>query len=614
MRLPWSVMLAALAAPVLLAAVISVLLFRQAARDALWQQQGQEARDLATALAAQIDAEAHGALLASADPALYAELLDPLLKAHRQLPEIYYVYTLAWTDAGDVFVLDTATRPDLVGHGRTVEASALGEPAPDAAPEQDEAMRAAMRRGDSYVYPEPYTDAYGTFLTAQSPLLTKDGMLTGYVGIDFDISTVKAEWAAIDRYAGTAITASAILALLLGGVGALLFRRERSARDQAERYADQQAQFLAMISHDVRTPLNGIIGNADLLLLDADDSTGDNAIARRASAIKSSGETLCTLFSDILDFSKFQTGHVPLAPEPINLLVVVDEVVSWVEQHANPHQAPITARTTAPFNATQNLDPVRLRQVLLNLVSNAARYGAGTPVDVHLASRPEHIEIIISDQGPGISTSDQARIFEPFVQGKQRDTSTGSGLGLAIVALLVKAMDGTISVVSEPNQGAQFTVTIPPARQHARASTSTSIPRLAEAVAARATADEAPAERRRVLVVDDLELNRDLMVEMLAALNITGIAVGNATQATERTNAEQFDAILLDVHMPEVSGIDWLRQVRQDGRHHDTPIIMLTGDQFPDTARAAMEAGADLCLTKPVQIDTLAKCLGATIG
>ena len=375
----------------------------------------------------------------------------------------------------------------------------------------------------------------------------------------------------------------------------------RQARAAAEVAAETRARFLATISHEVRTPLNGVIPVAELLL----ETRLDAAQRQQVITIRDSGKALAALIDNILDLSRVEGDAVDLAPEPVDLAAMLGELGGIVSAIAVLRGNTVSVEIDPAIRGRWMADPRRLRQILLNLGSNAVKFTEGGTIRVTARPLPEGgVGIGVADTGIGIALEDQQRIFEPFVQiddARNRHYS-GTGLGLPIARRLAQAMGGTLRVESAPGQGARFCLSLP-LRQVEAAQPPVAPPAPVAAVPDR------PAVIR-VLVVDDNDINRQVaMAFVRRAGHVAQDAPGGA-EAVDLVMRQPFDLVLMDVQMPEVDGLEATRRIRTlPGATAQVPVVGLSASAFPDDIAAGLAAGMDDYIAKPLAPDRLAALL-----
>lgn len=377
------------------------------------------------------------------------------------------------------------------------------------------------------------------------------------------------------------------------------------AAQQAACEADQaKSRFLATMSHEIRTPLNGIMGFAQLLYQDS-QSESQRADARKIMDI---AEILTRILNDILDFSKIEEGKLLLESRPFRLDELVESSAALFRAEAERHGLGFVVTMEKPADVRLLGDPTRLKQVLNNLLSNAVKFTSAGQVSLSVACEVTDLQharlrLTVSDTGIGMSSQNLGKLFQRF---EQTDASVfrrfgGSGLGLAIVKSLVDAMEGTVAVESEAGQGSMFQVEVP-------------LRRVALHAAPSLAAAEITLPPLHVLVVDDVAVNRELMVRMLRAGGHTWQEAADGQQAVECAAAERFDLILMDIDMPVLDGLQASRQIRAlSGASADTPIIALTGYAFEEDIRQAEASGIDAHLAKPIVFAKLKQKIQAVL-
>ncbi len=379
-------------------------------------------------------------------------------------------------------------------------------------------------------------------------------------------------------------------------------REVTAARDTAVDAARAKSAFLATMSHEIRTPMNGVIGLTDLLL-----GTSLDARQRQyAEGVQGAGEALLAIINDILDFSKIEAGKLELEAIDFNVTQIIEEVASLVARQAHHKGLELITHGPVGQNALLHGDPARLRQVLLNLASNAIKFTADGDI-VLRGTVLQHddtgvrVQFQVVDTGMGISPEDQQRLFEAF---SQIDASTtrrfgGTGLGLAISKQLVEAMGGELAVHSELGRGSTFAFTLPMTRAVSLPTASPVLP-------------QHHLDRMPVLVVDDNATNRLILREQLLAWQMVPQLASSGAAALQllRRAAQDrnpFPLALLDLNMPEMDGLELARRIRQDPTLRGMRLIMLTSSAADTPDLRAV--GISTHITKPVRSSQLYACL-----
>ncbi|XZG70177.1 PAS domain S-box protein [Chitinibacteraceae bacterium HSL-7] len=377
-----------------------------------------------------------------------------------------------------------------------------------------------------------------------------------------------------------------------------------AARDDAEQANRAKSAFLANMSHEIRTPLNSVIGMAQLALGNAEDVRQRDYLQK----IALSGNHLLHLIDDVLDFSKIEAGRFELDRTDFSLYDLLDELRQLMEARANERQLRLEIRRQPGLPDWLYGDALRLRQVLLNLLSNAIKFTAQGYITLRAASEPcahgMRVHFSVEDSGVGISAEAQARLFQSF---QQADSSTtrrygGTGLGLAISYQLVQLMGGTLRVRSQPNFGSEFSfeLTLPLAHVSERP--------------VEPVVDFAAILRgRKVLVADDHPFNQQVATELLEAVGIDVTVAADGVQALRCASEASYDAILLDVQMPEMDGYEVCRELRRRAEYADVPILAMTANVSMSDRRQCLAAGMNDFIGKPVHAERLYRALALAI-
>jgi PAS domain S-box-containing protein len=395
-------------------------------------------------------------------------------------------------------------------------------------------------------------------------------------------------------------------------VGQFILRRESETRSsQLEAQSSNKSQFLANMSHELRTPLNAIIGYSEMLLEDAIDLEADQFVAD-LNKIHTSGQHLLGLINDILDLSKIEAGKMELHTEDFEIAPLIHDVVATVRPMAQKNGNQVTAEC-APDLGVMRADATRVRQALLNLVSNAVKFTQQGTITIsalrYVDSGNETIMLQVRDSGIGMTAEQVGRLFYDF---EQADASTtrkygGTGLGLAISRRFCRMMGGDIIVHSTLGRGSTFTIQLPGAGDAQAAREPASEPRPAPATAQRSTDDRSAT----VLVVDDDEAVREFMQRFLERQGYAVITAANGIDALALARDNHPAAITLDVMMPDIDGWTVLAAIKGDPALADIPVILVT---IVDEKQRGYTLGATDYLVKPIDRARLAAILRSLCG
>ena len=385
-----------------------------------------------------------------------------------------------------------------------------------------------------------------------------------------------------------------------------LARHLASARDEAQEASKAKSRFLTGMTHELRTPLHGIIGYAELLSLEG----GLNpAQSERVAAMMAAGEHLLGMINAVLDVSQIEADRLELHPDEIELSDFARICLDVVRPAAEAKGVALILAAEEPLRLVA--DPTRLRQVLINLLGNAIKFTPAGSIELRLRKIEDgdFMRLEVADTGPGIPAQHRDKLFQTFERLNAKAVSgiEGSGVGLALAARLTRLMGGRIGYADNPGGGSVFWLELPAGS--------------AGQVAAKAAATPHGAERRslRVLVVDDEVLNRNIASGFLRFGGHQVVCIDNGAEAVEAAAARDFDVILMDVRMPGMNGMEATRRIRALPAPHGTvPVVAVTAQAFAEQIEICRQAGMDTHVSKPftkaVLLAAVAKAVAAPSG
>lgn len=379
-----------------------------------------------------------------------------------------------------------------------------------------------------------------------------------------------------------------------------LLKSEQEARDTAERANRLKDEFLATLSHELRNPLNVILGYSELLLRMPDVQQSPRLI-QMGDALRRNAQSQSQLINDLLDLSRLQRGKISLNHETVSLAAIIDSAVETVRADAAAKGIDIRLHAADQLLLVDG-DRLRLQQIAWNLLNNAVKFSpSGGRIEIGLGGEGDSAVLIVSDTGQGIEPSFLPHVFEMFRQadGSNRRRHGGLGIGLALVRQLVQLHGGTISAESDgPNKGARFTVRLPLLRD-------TASPILPSS----GTLDLNVLSQTNFLIVDDSEDTIRMLQELLKIGGANVTTASNGAEALRIARENEFDVILSDISMPEMDGFEFLQRLRKIDGRQDVPVIAITGFGRNDDIARVRAAGFYSHLTKPLNLQALAEVL-----
>lgn len=379
-------------------------------------------------------------------------------------------------------------------------------------------------------------------------------------------------------------------------------------KDRAEASEKSKSEFLASMSHEIRTPMTGVMGFADLLL-DSNLAPDDR---EKVIKIKGATQSLLSIINDVLDLSKLEAGRLNIEYLDFNLKTAIDEVLDLVRERARVKEIDLLVDYPEEKYIGMHGDPTRFRQILINLVGNAVKFTHAGSVTIQsrvIGKAPDQaIEFRVIDTGIGISKENSRRLFSDFSQADSSISRQyeGTGLGLSISKRLVELMDGKIRVESEEGVGSTFFFTLP--YQKAKSDVSH--------VARHFGVQNFITNRAlNILVAEDNKLNQRIITATLEKFGHQATVVENGEQAVQQVSRGDFDLILMDIRMPEMSGPEATRAIRsRSDSLAQIPIIALTADAMEEHIRGYIAAGMNACVTKPIDRVSLVQTINEVLG
>ncbi len=552
----------------------------------------------------------------------YNKIYDTLA-VFRDNVELEYVYCIKEAEPGRfIFTLDLdqvnpASYGDSVKYTDALAKAGKGIPAVDEV---------------------PYTDQWGEFYSAYSPVFDSSGAVVGIVVVDFSSDWFDAQLTEQTR--STVISYIIILMLSLVVAALLSFFTVRpfvraqgkllEEKVRAESANNAKSDFLANMSHEIRTPINAVLGmnemiiredNKALDLSERDPLAVQGAlenISVYAGDVKKAGHNLLAIVNDILDFSKIEAGRMDIIEAPYQLSSLINDINNMILFKAQDKSLKFTVEVDPSIPDELSGDEIRIRQIITNLLNNAVKYTEKGSVSLKLRGKKQSdgaltLTIVVWDTGIGIKPEDKEILFNKFqrLEMERNSTVEGTGLGLAITQHLIELMGGTIDVESEYGKGSIFTVTIPQkiVSDNPIGDFQT---RLKENLPGeRPYRESFRAPDAVILVVDDTRINLTVAVNLLKNTKIKIDTAISGAEAVSMASKTRYDMIFMDQRMPEMTGTEAFHEIRNtpDGASRDVPVVCLTADAVIGAKERYLSEGFSDYLTKPIDNYALEKML-----
>ncbi len=531
-------------------------------------------------------------------------------------PIIADIYTYRKDRDGKIrLIVDSETDYDHSGKidSEREERTVIGEVYEEATPKFYRALE-----GETLFESQFMPDRWGIWVSSFTPIYGQDGQVEAAVGIDYPavnwltaIGSIRAMCLGIDLVLNIILlTSSTLICFLSAEIAERRQTQQRleQASESAFSASAAKSEFLALMSHEVRNPLTAILGFASILV----DTPLDPKQRRYVDTINRAGATLMELLNDILDYTKVESGKLQLERIAWTPAMLVHEVMELMTVRAGEKGLQLHFENHLPPDLTLYGDPTRMRQILLNLISNAVKFTAQGHVTVRAdwksaVTQPDRGELIlaVTDTGIGIPADKLPQLFQAFTQADSSTTRHhgGTGLGLAICKRLTDMMGGRITLQSTQNVGTTFTFHL-----------------LADSVAVAAARSPAAGTVppisvwTRALVVDDTKLNRELLKVMLRRLGLEADVAASGPEAIQLAAQNRYGIIFTDLEMPDMDGFTAARIIRTQepaGRH--TPIVAVSALTAGGTREKCITAGMDDYLTKPVYLPALKSTIEAML-
>lgn len=370
----------------------------------------------------------------------------------------------------------------------------------------------------------------------------------------------------------------------------------QASKEEAEKANRAKSEFLSHMSHELRTPLNAILGFSQLMEMNPQEPLSESQGQYVAEIIRA-GDHLLNLINEILDLSRIESGRFSLSNEPVELITLVDEIISLMQPLADQNQVTLSFEPPEPATLTTVTDRTRLKQILINLISNAIKYNRPDGrVTIRLEKTPDRLCFHVIDTGLGIPADQLTAIFDPFLRLPETSaTIEGTGIGLTLVKQLCQLINGSITVTSTPGDGSHFCLTIPFTERADRPDDALLI--------ADDVLQTLAVHPCRLLYVEDNQTNLKLMESSFAKIpNIELLTANSGEQGLELAHSQQPDLIILDIHLSGMDGYEVLARLKTTAETSSIPVVALSASAMATDIDKGLAMGFADYFTKPVNI------------
>ena len=493
-------------------------------------------------------------------------------------------------------------------------------------------------KGRASVDEKPYTDQWGEFYSAYSPVFDAEGNVAGIVAVDFSVDWFENQLSSQTRSTVIGYLIILIISLMVGAVLALLTVRPYvkaqgelfEEKVRAESANNAKSDFLANMSHEIRTPINAVLGMNEMIIREnhrAMELTASDPllvqeslenISVYAGDVKKAGHNLLAIVNDILDFSKIEAGRMDLLEAPYQLSSLINDINNMILFKAQDKGLKFNVEVDPTIPDELSGDEVRIRQIFTNLLNNAVKFTDKGSVSLKIRGKKIgdgkiNLVITVWDTGIGIKPEDRDVLFNKFerLEMERNNTIEGTGLGLAITKRLVDIMNGTIEVESEYGKGSIFTVTIPQTVS-AEEPIGDFQARLKEHLPGdRPYKESFRAPDATILIVDDTRINLTVAVNLLKNTKMKIDTATSGADAVVMAAKTRYDMIFMDQRMPEMDGTEAFHKIREDEKSlsRDVPVVCLTADAVIGAKERYLAEGFSDYLTKPIDNYALEKMI-----